>query len=102
MRTAAVIVTALAGLALAGCGGGAKHSTPGPPAPMMFTAPTTTTIASPTTGQAVHCAYHGVSAGASVPSAGHGVAGSADGTKASAMLNLTRNNDGSLVVSCTP
>src|ERR1700749_1764825 len=31
MRTAAVIVTALAGLALAGCGGGAKHSTPGHP-----------------------------------------------------------------------
>ena len=69
---------------------------------MAFTAPTTTTIASPTTGQAMRCTYHGVSAGAYVPSAGHGVAGSADGTKASATLNLTRNNDGSLVVSYRP
>jgi hypothetical protein len=69
---------------------------------MTFTAPTTTTIASPTTGQAMRCTYHGVSSGAHVPSAGHGFAGIADGTKASATLNLTRNNDGSLVVSCTP
>jgi hypothetical protein len=69
---------------------------------MTFTAPTTTTIANPQTGQAVRCAYHGISAGAYVPSAGHGVAGSADGANASATLNLTRKNDGTLVVACTP
>lgn len=43
----------------------------------------------PADGQALGCTYHGISAGASVPSAGHGVTGSADGTKASATLNLT-------------
>jgi hypothetical protein len=51
---------------------------------------------------AMRCTYHGVSAGAAVPSAGYGVAGSADGKSASATLNLTRKRDGSLVVSCTP
>jgi hypothetical protein len=96
-----LIATAVAGLALAGCGGGAKRSTPGPAPPMTFSAPTTTTIANPQTGQAMWCSNHGVRAGAHVPSAGQGVAGSADGTKASATLNLTRNGDGSLVVSCT-
>ncbi len=69
---------------------------------MTFTAPTTTTIAKPTTGQAMRCAHRGIAAGAYVPSAGHGVSGSADGKSASATLNLTRNSDGSLVVSCTP
>lgn len=102
MRTTVVIVAAVAGLALAGCGGGAKNSTPGPPAPMTFTAPTTTTIANPQRGQAMRCSYHGVTAGAYVPAAGHGVANSADGTHASATLNLTRNSDGSLAVSCRP
>lgn len=102
MRITALIVTAVAGFALAGCGAGAKDSTPGPPAPMTFTAPTTTTIADPQRGQALRCSYHGVTAGAYVPAAGHGVVGSADGTKASATLNLTRHSDGSLVVSCTP
>jgi hypothetical protein len=100
MRTTAVIVTALAGLALAGCGGGAKDSTPGPPAPLVFAAPTTTTITNPTTGQAMRCTYHGVSSGAYVPSPGHGVSGAADGTSSSAIINLTRKTDGSLVVSC--
>jgi hypothetical protein len=69
---------------------------------MTFTAPTTTTIANPQRGQAVRCSYHGVTAGAYVPAPGHGVAGSADGTKASATLNLTRNSAGSLTVACTP
>lgn len=102
MRTMAVVVAAVVGLALAGCGGGAKDSTPGPPAPMTFTAPTTTTIANPQIGQAMRCTYHGVTAGAYVPAAGHGVSGSADGKSASATLNLTRDSDGSLAVSCGP
>jgi hypothetical protein len=69
---------------------------------ITFTAPTTTTIANPMTGQAMRCTYHGVAAGAHVPAAGHGVAGTADGKSASAILNLTRHSDGSLAVSCTP
>src|SRR5437763_3393351 len=78
MRTTALILTAVAGLALAGCGGDQKRSTPGPPAPMTFTAPTTTTIANPIEGQAMRCTNHGVSSGAYAPSAGHGVSGAAD------------------------
>ena len=103
MRATALIVTAGAGLALAACGSGAKQAAPkrGPQI-LTFTAPTTTTIADPTTGQAMRCTYHGVSAGAYVPSPGHGVSGSADGTKASATLNLTRDSDGPLTVSCSP
>ena len=100
MKTTALLITAVAGLVLAGCGGGAKDSTPGPPAPMTFTAPTTTTIADPQRGQAMRCSYHGVTAGAYVPSTGHGVSGSADGKSASVTLNLTRHSDGSLAVSC--
>jgi hypothetical protein len=69
---------------------------------VTFTAPTTTTITNPTTGQALRCTYHGVSSGAHVPSRGHGVSGSVDGTSASATLTLTRKSDGSLAVSCTP
>ena len=69
---------------------------------MTFTAPTTTTISNATTGQAMRCTYHGISAGAYVPSPGQGVSGSADGKSASATLNLTRKSDGSLSVSCTP
>ena len=106
MKTRAVITTAVAGLALAGCGAGAKVDSHGPPKPgrpvITFTAPTTTTIANPQTRAAVRCTHHGVAAGAYVPSAGHGVSGSADGKSASATLNLTRNDDGSLAVSCTP
>jgi hypothetical protein len=105
MRARAVILTAVAGLGLAGCGAGSKVASQGPPeraGPVItFTAPTTTTIASPTTGQAMRCFYHGISAGAYVPAAGHGVSGAADGTKASAILSLRRNSDGSLTVSCT-
>jgi hypothetical protein len=69
---------------------------------MTFTAPTTTTITNPIQGQAMRCIYHGIAASAYVPSAGHGVANTADGKSASAILNLTRHNDGSLAVSCTP
>jgi hypothetical protein len=107
MKTTALIVTAMAGLAVAGCGAGAKvtsqrgpHHRGGPI--MTFTAPTTTTIANPTTGQAMRCTNHGISSGAYVPSAGHGVSGAADGTKGGAILTLTRHTDGSLKVSCTP
>jgi hypothetical protein len=106
MKTTALLVTAVAGLALAGCGGTSKVSSKGPPKRgsqiITFTAPTTTTIAYPTTGQAIRCTYHGAVAGAYVPSAGHGVGGSADGKAALATLILTRHSDGSLAVSCTP
>ncbi len=105
MKTTALLITALAGLILAGCGGAAKVPSQGPPTQVgtvTFTAPTTTTIANPTTGQAMRCTYHGAVVGAHVPSAGHGVTGAADGTSASAILNLTRHSDGSLAVSCKP
>ncbi|HEY4237918.1 MAG TPA: hypothetical protein VGM45_11370 [Gaiellaceae bacterium] len=102
MKATALAIITTAGLALAGCGGGAKNSTPGPVAPMTFTAPTTTTIANPMEGQAMRCTNHGISSGAYVPSAGHGVSGAADGTKASAILTLTRNSAGVLTVSCVP
>ena len=106
MKTTALLITAVAGLVLAGCGGASKVSSQGPPEHgskiMTFTAPTTTTIANPTTGQAMRCTYHGVAASAYVPAAGHGVANTVDGKSASAILNLTRHSDGSLAVSCTP
>lgn len=106
MKATAVLITAVTGLLLAGCGGASKMSSQGPPERggqiITFTAPTTTTIANPTTGQAMSCTNHGISAGAYVPSPSHGVANASDGTKASAILNLTRHSDGSLAVSCTP
>lgn len=103
MKATALIVTVAAGLALAACGSGEKPTAPKRGSQVMtFTAPTTTTIANPTTGQAMRCTYHGISAGAYVPSPGHGVSGSADGQKASATLSLTRNSAGSLTVSCSP
>jgi hypothetical protein len=113
MRTVALIVTTAASLALSGCGSGSKPPSPGPPGhgppsqepphagTVTFTAPTTTTIAKPQTGTIVRCTSHGVAAGAVVPAPGHGVSGSADGTSSSATIELTRKNDGSLVVSCT-
>jgi hypothetical protein len=104
MKRTALIAGSAAGLVLAGCGSAAKLSA-GPPAqvsPFTVTALTTTTIAHPLTGRTVRCTSHGVAAGARVPSAGHGVGGSADGKSASATLVLTRRSDGSLVVSCTP
>jgi hypothetical protein len=107
MKTTALIITAVVGFALAGCGGGSTVSSHGPPKQRVgtiitFTAPTTTTIANPHTGAGVRCIYHGVTAGVYVPSAGHGVSGSADGKSASATLNVTRHSDGSLAISCTP
>ena len=105
MKKTALLITAVTGLALAGCGGGTKIAVSGPPTQagaVTFTAPTTTTIAKPQTGADMRCTYQGVAAGAKVPTAGHGVSGSADGKSASATLNLTRKSDGSLVVSCTP
>ncbi|HZT84353.1 MAG TPA: hypothetical protein VE984_02890 [Gaiellaceae bacterium] len=106
MKATALILTAAAGLALAGCGSGEKVPSRGPAKRgaliTTFTAPTTTTITNPQTGAALRCTNHGIAAGAHVPSAGHGVSGSADGKSASATLDLTRGKDGLLVVSCTP
>jgi hypothetical protein len=111
MKTTAVIITATASFAVAACGSGAEltaHYTTTPPttesgsAPLTFTAPTTMTIATAQTGAAVRCTNHGAGAGARIPSPGHGVASSADGTSSSATLHLNRRSDGSLTVSCTP
>jgi hypothetical protein len=103
MKTTVCIATAAVGLCLAGCGGAPKvHSAGAPPDAITVTAPTTTTIANPRTGQRMVCDNHGVAPSAYVPSPGHGVAGAADGTNASAIINLTRHSDGTLVVSCTP
>jgi hypothetical protein len=111
MRTAALTVLAVAGFGLAACGSGAKptatyyttplETTQGGTA-LTLTSPTTVTVASAQTGATVRCTNHGVAAGAKVPSPGHGVSGSADGTSASATLDLTRDSDGSLVASCKP
>jgi uncharacterized protein YceK len=103
MKATALVITAAVGLALSGCGSGAKQTAPKRGSQVItFTAPTTTTIADPTTGQAIRCTYHGIAAGAYVPSAGHGVAGNADGQRASATLDLTRDSAGTLTVSCVP
>lgn len=110
LRLAAMALATL-GFSLAGCGAGAKptaHYTTSPPTtqgastPLTFTAPTTLTVTSAQTGATVRRTNHGVAAGATIPPPGHGVSGSADGTSSSATLNLTRSNDGSLAVSCTP
>lgn len=106
MKTTALIITAVAGLVLAGCGAGAKVPPQPPPkrgVPIVtLPAPTTTTITHAPTGQAMACINHGISANAQVPSAGTEVTNSTDGVKASATLDLTRNTDGSLSVSCKP
>lgn len=101
---------AVAGFGLAACGAGVKptaHYTTPPETTqggmdLTLTSPTTLTVASAQTGATVRCTNHGVAAGAKVPSPGHGVSGSVDGTSASATLDLTRDSDGSLVVSCKP
>jgi hypothetical protein len=103
MTATAVIITAIAGLAFAGCGGSTKASSVPRGGPVFsFKAPTITTITNAVTGDVVRCTDHAVVASANVPSPGHGVSGSADGEHASATLNLTRHGDGSLAVSCKP
>jgi hypothetical protein len=113
MKTAALIIAVAAALALGGCGSSSKplsettagHGPPSQEPPhagtVTFTAPTTTTIAKPQTGTTVRCTSHGLTTGAIVPAPGHGVTGSADGTSSSAIIELSRRSDGSLVVSCT-
>jgi hypothetical protein len=113
MKTVALIMIAVAGIAASGCGSGSKVPSVRPPGQgppsqepphggtVTFTAPTTTTIANPQTGATMRCVSHGIGAGAVVPAPGHGVSGSADGTSSSATIDLKRRNDGSLVVSCT-
>lgn len=102
MKLTILTIAAAALLCLAGCGGTAKVRAAGPPAAVVFTAPTTTTVAHPRVGQRIVCDNHGVAPSAYVPSPGHGVSGAADGKKASAIITLTRHRNGSLVVSCTP
>ena len=114
MKTTALITVSALALCLAACGSGSKPSSPPPPGhgppskepphggTLTFTAPTTTTIASPPSGATVRCTNHGVKAGAVVPAPGHGVSGIADGVSSSANIELMRKSDGSLVVSCRP
>ena len=102
MKTVALTITVSIGLILTGCGGSEKvqHSVGQQGGAIIYHGTTTTTIPHPQTGQKIVCDIHGVAPSASVPSPGHGVTNAADGTSSSAILNLTRNSDGSLVVSC--
>ncbi len=103
MKGIALVITAAAGLFVAGCGAAAKvqHSVGQQGGAIIFPRATTTTIPHPQTGQRIGCDIHGVAPSASVPSPGHRVTGSADGKSSSATINLTRKSDGSLAVSCT-
>lgn len=93
----AAILLMAAGFVLAACGSGAK------PGPRSFAGPVTTTIANAKTGETIKCtSSKGMHQGAVVPPPGHGVAGIGDGPSGGATIQLTRRQDGSLVVSCTP
>ena len=78
------------GLVVAGCGSGKKVGS------LSFTAPTTTTVSNVNTGTSVRCQH----AGAEVPAPGKGVAASSDWGSGAAQLQLTRRQDGTLLVSC--
>jgi predicted small lipoprotein YifL len=86
------VVLAAALLSLVGCGSGAKTG------PLVFTTKTTTTLANPTTGQPVRCR----SVHAKIPPEGESVALSGKGASSSTKLQLTRQPDGSLIISCKP
>jgi hypothetical protein len=92
----AILVLALlaAGLA-AGCGSGKVLGS------LSVTGPTVTTLQSVKTGALIRC---NGSVGARVPSPGHGVSGSSDGSSPalSTEIDLKRLPDGSLVISCRP
>jgi hypothetical protein len=80
---------------LAGAGCGSSGGTTGT---LTFTTKTTTTLASPTTGELVRChTLH-----AKIPPQGASLALSGTGASASARLALTRTSDGSLIISCKP
>jgi hypothetical protein len=109
MKATGLILSAVAGFALAACGYGAKaafHFASTPPttqrgSTLTFIAPTTVTLPSAQTGTAVRCTNHGVAADAKVPARRRGAATVADGLHSSATLNLTRDKGGLLTVSCT-
>jgi hypothetical protein len=85
-------VAGLAGLlVVAGCGSGATGS-------LTFTTRTTTTLASPTTGELVRC--HTLKA--KIPPPGEGMTVWGRGASAGARLQLTRTSGGSLIISCRP
>lgn len=83
---------------LPGCG----SAVPSAAIPNTYTAPTTKTFTKARTGELIRCTNHGASIGAHVPPPGKGVGGAADGTTASAELELNRSPNGSLQVSCKP
>ncbi len=78
--------------AAAGCGSGSKTET------LIFTKTTSTTIAHPTTGTLVRC----LKVSAKVPPEGEGVAVTGVGTQSSPELQLTRQSDNSLLITCKP
>jgi hypothetical protein len=87
------LLTAL-GLAVAGCGSGKAVSG-------SITVAGTTTISNVDTGTLVTCED---GPGAAVPAVGEGVSGFADGppgSSSSGEIQLTRQQDGSVVATCT-
>ncbi|MFZ0343346.1 MAG: hypothetical protein WAL31_13560 [Gaiellaceae bacterium] len=88
------------GFLVAGCGAGTKTGS------LTVTGPTTTTVSHVTTRDLISCkprAGASVEPGARVPAPDEGVVGFADGRNASSSgkIQLTRRQDGSLVVVCS-
>jgi hypothetical protein len=75
----------------AGCASGKKKIVP-----LSFTTPVTTTVAAVETGQTIRCG----AVGAQVPARGQGVRGFADGVTSSSAIQLSKRNDGPVVVKC--
>jgi len=88
--TPALVLLAAFGFVVTGCGAGQKVGS------LSFTPPTTTTVANVKTGALVRCQK----AGATIPAPGKGVAGSSDWGSGATQLQLTRRQDGTLLVSC--
>ncbi|HEX4323297.1 MAG TPA: hypothetical protein VHZ77_01575 [Gaiellaceae bacterium] len=91
-RRLGLSLPAAALLVLAGCGSGSKTE------PLVFTKKTTTTLASPTAGEPVRC----LKVHAKIPPEGASIAVSGKGSSSSTKLQLTRQSDGSLIISCKP
>jgi hypothetical protein len=88
------------GFLVAGCGAGTKAGS------LTVTGPTTTTVFNSKTGELISCEPRpgaSVEPGARVPAPDEGMVGFADGRNASpsGKIQLTRSQDGSLVVVCS-
>jgi hypothetical protein len=86
-----LLLLAVAGFALAGCGSGTKGRSG------SVTITGTTTIANVKTGALIRCKG---GPGAEVPPPGQGVTGSADGPSSSGEIQVDHRQDGSVVASC--